>query len=253
VHVTHSIQASDRWYETAFGPLTAEFWHALADPAQTTRETDFIVSKLAAPEGAHLVDLACGDGRHAKRLVAHGFRVTGLDMSPAMLALAKHGVASGNPRFVRADMLAVQDFGPYDGAYLWGNSFGYLPHADTIEFLNRVAAALELGARFLVESGTVAECLLPRLQLESDFEANGIRFEAKRRYAVEESALHIAYRISRGDDVESFTARQAVHTSGELVRMFAAAGLALDALYADVDGTPFALGAQRWIGCFRRA
>jgi len=29
-----SIQASARWYETAFGPLTAEFWHALADPAE---------------------------------------------------------------------------------------------------------------------------------------------------------------------------------------------------------------------------
>jgi hypothetical protein len=70
---------------------------------------------------------------------------------------------------------------------------------------------------------------------------------------VEESALHIAYRISRGGDVEGFTARQALYTSGELMRMFAAAGLALDALYADVDGAPFVLGAQRWIGCFRRA
>jgi SAM-dependent methyltransferase len=250
--MTHSIEASERWYETAFGPLTAEFWHVLSDPAQTPREAAFIASKLDAPAGAHLLDIACGDGRHAKALAARGFCMTGLDMSPAMLALAKDGAASDNPRFVRADVLTLQDFGPYDGAYLWGNSFGYLPHAETLEFLNRVAAALELGARFIVESGTVAECLLPRLQLESDFEAKGIRFEAKRCYAVEESALHIAYRISRGDDVESFTARQAVYTSGELVRMFAAAGLALDALCADVDGTPFALGAQRWIGCFRR-
>jgi SAM-dependent methyltransferase len=247
------IEASERWYETAFGPLTAEFWHVLADPVQTARETDFIVSKLAAPEGAYLVDLACGDGRHAKSLAERGLRVTGLDMSPAMLALAKDGVAGDNPRFVRADMLAVLDFGPCDGAYLWGNSFGYLPHADTLEFLNRVAASLEASGRFIVESGTVAECLLPRLQLESDFEAKGMRFEAKRRYAAQESALHIAYRISRGDEVESFTARQAVYTSGELVRMFAAAGLALDALYADVDGAPFAPGAQRWLGCFRRA
>lgn len=251
--MTHSIQASERWYETAFGPLTAEFWHVLADPAQTAREAAFIASKLDAPAGARLLDIACGDGRHAKGLAARGFRVTGLDMSPAMLALAKHGAASGNPRFVRADMLAVQDFGPCDGAYMWGNSFGYLPHADTLEFLRRLATALAPGARFLVESGTVAECLLPRLELESAFEEKGIRFEAKRRFAAEESALHIAYRISRGDDVESFTARQAVYTSGELVRMFAAAGLALDALYADVDGAPFALGAQRWIGCFRRA
>lgn len=251
--MTHSIQAGARWYETAFGPLTAEFWHGLADPAQTARETDFIASKLCAPEEARLLDIACGDGRHAKALAARGFRVTGLDMSPAMLALAKDGVAGDNPEFVQADMLDVRRFGPCDGAYLWGNSFGYLPHADTLEFLNRVAAALEPGARFIVESGTVAECLLPRLQLESDFETKGIRFEAKRRYAAEESALHIAYRILRGDEVESFTARQAVYTSGELVRMFAAAGLALDALYGDIDGAPFALGAQRWIGCFRRA
>jgi len=41
------------------------------------------------PEGARLLDLACGTGQLAGVLAAQGFRVTGLDGSEAMLAIAR--------------------------------------------------------------------------------------------------------------------------------------------------------------------
>jgi SAM-dependent methyltransferase len=62
------------------------------DEEDFTRATDAEVAELLAlldlPPGGRLLDVGCGTGRHAVPLAAAGLRVTGIDLSPAMLALA---------------------------------------------------------------------------------------------------------------------------------------------------------------------
>jgi demethylmenaquinone methyltransferase/2-methoxy-6-polyprenyl-1,4-benzoquinol methylase len=48
----------------------------------------FLVSRL--PPGGHVLDVATGTGLVARELRGRGFRVTGLDQSPDMLAIARH-------------------------------------------------------------------------------------------------------------------------------------------------------------------
>ena len=66
---------------------------------------------LAGPlKGRALVDLACGTGDIAFAAAARGADVTGLDLTPRMIALAraKAGqVAGHSPRFVVGDMMAL--------------------------------------------------------------------------------------------------------------------------------------------------
>jgi len=45
----------------------------------------------------------------------------------------------------------------YDGAYCFGNSFGFLAYDDMEAFVNGVAQALKPGARFVIETGMTAE------------------------------------------------------------------------------------------------
>ncbi len=56
-------------------------------------------ASLIAPGGT-VLDVACGDGRHARRLVAAGFRVTGVDRDAAALD------ASGATETIAADLEA---------------------------------------------------------------------------------------------------------------------------------------------------
>ncbi len=62
----------------------------------------------------------------------------------------------------------------FDGAWCMGNSFGYLDPAGTARFLDGVAAVLADGARFVVDAATVAEILLPQLELGSGDERHAV-------------------------------------------------------------------------------
>jgi SAM-dependent methyltransferase len=53
----------------------------------------------AAGQVQHILDLGCGTGNHSLRLAARGYEVTGIDMSPSMLDIAR--------RKARTDGLAV--------------------------------------------------------------------------------------------------------------------------------------------------
>ena len=76
-----------RWYESFF---EADEWLLLAasrDPERTELEVDFVSSQIR-PAG-HVLDVPCGTGRVAVPLAERGFTVAGLDISEAVLAVAR--------------------------------------------------------------------------------------------------------------------------------------------------------------------
>ena len=56
---------------------------------QAEQQVEFIVQALDLPQGARVLDLCCGWGRHVVPLAQQGMRVTGLDLSAYHLKLAK--------------------------------------------------------------------------------------------------------------------------------------------------------------------
>ena len=62
----------------------------------------------------------------------------------------------------------------YDGAFCFGNSFGFLKYADMEKFLSGVARALKPGARFIVETAMAAESLLPDFEEQTCHEVGDI-------------------------------------------------------------------------------
>ncbi|WSQ14746.1 methyltransferase domain-containing protein [Streptomyces sp. NBC_01231] len=85
-------------YEEAFGRLPAQ-WEAV----------DWLARRL--PSGARVLDVGSGTGRPvAERLAAAGCSVTGIDVSPVMVALAREQVPGA--RFEQCD---VREFTPEGG------------------------------------------------------------------------------------------------------------------------------------------
>jgi SAM-dependent methyltransferase len=199
---------------------------------------DRLVQRLGAAANASILDLGCGNGRHAVRLASRGFDVTGIDLSAASLALAR--ARGGSPvRWVRQDMRRPFGDGAYDYVLNLFTSFGYFEDpADHRSVVDNIARALRPGGRAVVDFLNVAHA-----------EAHRRPYEIVRRGEV-------VYRLTRWSEdgailkrivVEdrtrgastTFVERVARLTRRDFAVLFAGAGLALEATYGDYSLSPF--------------
>jgi SAM-dependent methyltransferase len=235
------------WYRNFFHGITVDMWREAAYGLEWTKgEVDFALRELNLAPGAHVLDIPCGHGRHAIELARRGYRVTGVDISADALRYAKADAEAAGVS-VEWRQLEMQDFDEsarYDGAIHFGNSFGYIPHADSCRFLDRVARALKPGARLALDCGAMAEAILPvLLQKYQKFGGThgNIDVQIENAYDAWDSRLDTTFRFTRDGQTETRMSHQHVYTIAELRRMLAAAGLTTVAIYGDTSGKAFAL------------
>ena len=116
-------------------------------------EAGIILKLLKPEEGASLLDVACGYGRHALLLAQRGLKVTGVDYSPGLIAKAKALAAERN---VSADFLVrdARDLawdGEFDLAMIGFNSFGLFSPGSAPSVLNGIRRALKPGGRLFMD------------------------------------------------------------------------------------------------------
>jgi demethylmenaquinone methyltransferase/2-methoxy-6-polyprenyl-1,4-benzoquinol methylase len=97
-------------------------------------------------DGGHVLDVATGTGLVAEQLLAHGHRVTGLDQSPDMLAIARRRFGD-RVELVQASATSL----PFPDA-----SFGHLTFTYLLRYVDDPGATLAELARVVRPGGTVA-------------------------------------------------------------------------------------------------
>lgn len=120
---------------------------------QDPRWRRFLVSRLPADRG-HVLDVATGTGLVASALLERGYRVTGLDQSPGMLARARERFDG------RVDLIeASAEELPFPDA-----SFDHLTFTYLLRYVDDPGATLRELARVVRPGGTIAmlEFGLPR-------------------------------------------------------------------------------------------
>ena len=246
------------WYENFFSGLALDLWRKAISPEQTKAEADFITDSLGCPAGAHLLDVPCGNGRLSFELARRGYRVTGVDISDEFIAEARSLIAAGSwdpspdadgtdatPRieFILGDMRFIEGDAIYDGAYCFGNSFGYLEYSDMEMFLNRVARALKPGARFVIETGMAAESILAKFEPESLHQIEDIQTTIREQYLAEESCIDSEYIFERDGKVEIGKAKHWIYTVAEIRRMLEKSGFVVKNIDGSLDRKPYELGS----------
>jgi SAM-dependent methyltransferase len=240
------MSAAEDWARDFYTGLFVELWLALTTEHQTRQEADFLEQVLRVPAGASLVDLACGGGRHCLELSARGYRLTGVDLSPAFLVVARTA-ATARGLAVRWEERALPDLpweGAFDGALCMGNSLGGLDDAGLAAFFRAVARTLKPAARLVVVTRFVAESVLPNLREWHWEQAGDILWLAHSRYDLVQGRLHIDFTFLRDGQVEQKSAFGQVHTYQEFCRLLEAAGFHALEGYASPAREPYCLGAR---------
>ena len=135
------------WWRTFFSDWVVDGWLAAATEEQTAQEAAFIQEQVGISPPARLLDVPCGGGRHSRALARLGYDMTGVDLSADFLDAARSQPSAG-PGSVAWEQREMRDLPwpeRFDGAFSFGNSFGYLDDQGNADFFKAVARAPQAG------------------------------------------------------------------------------------------------------------
>jgi SAM-dependent methyltransferase len=148
--VAMTFGAERRWYRFVYRAayrLGLTIWERSAPPS------DLVELVEASPPGRAL-DLGCGTGTDSVYLAEHGWEVTGVDMVPKALTIARRRAAAAgvSPRFVAGDVTRLADLGVGGGhtLILDFGCFHTLPEDRRGPYVESVSTAAAPGATLLL-------------------------------------------------------------------------------------------------------
>jgi len=185
-----------------------------ADPLGYDREDSSdtgvaFYAALARETGGPVLEIACGTGRVAIPIARQGFAVTGLDVVPGMLEVARgKAEAAGVPaRWVEADARAFDLGERFRLVFLTGNAFQlFLTNDDQEALLERVRAHLHDECLFAFETRN------PRWggRGEREEDRDGLFVDLETR---EEEEARPSYVDAQGREVRVFDTRTYDHVA----------------------------------------
>ena len=243
-------EVSDYWYEDFFRGINCEIWENAIPTEWTQQEIEFLVSELDLQQGQHILDIPCGFGRHAIELAKRGFAITGIDISQTFIKKLneKINLERLNIEAIQADILTLELNKKFSGVVCLGNSFGYFNFEKMKLFVEKVAASLETGAKFIINSGMIAESILPNLSNYSknkSYTFGDITMDVTNIYNVEEGYMVSHLHYTKEDKTEEHSFKHYVFTLGEVKRMLKSYGLCTIATYNSPSKAEYKLGDQQ--------
>jgi len=147
----------DEWWSKLFNALYVKTDGDVVENAEATRrEVDHLLNTVALEPDQRILDLCCGQGRHALELARRGFgHITGVDRSRYLVRLArKRAMAEKLPvTFKEGDARAPRlPEDSFDVVAILGNSFGYFADkADDEKVLRKVAGLLRRSGTLVLD------------------------------------------------------------------------------------------------------
>lgn len=121
------------WFATWFDSPYYHLLYQHRDDNEAQQFLDHLIAKLALASNAHVLDLACGKGRHSITLAQKGFTVVGADLAANSIAAAelnRVSLALDHLHFVVHDMRKPLEGQQFAAIFNLFTSFGYF---DTLE------------------------------------------------------------------------------------------------------------------------
>ena len=219
------------WFDSPYYPILYQH----RDYSEAESFIRHLLSFLGPDKDSHFLDLACGRGRHSVFINRHGYKVTGLDLSPDSIADAKKNIAE-NLSFGVHDM---RDPLPGQFTFILNmfTSFGYFDdQGDNLKVLHNVRKALLPDGRFVLDFMNV-EQVIPRLVAEEEKELNGIHFGLRR--SVKDGFIVKDIEVRDGDKSYAFQERVQALDRNAFSNLFAQAGLEVVHIWGDYHGGEF--------------
>jgi SAM-dependent methyltransferase len=237
--------ASD-WWRDFFSDIIVDMWLQAVPDEYTKSEVDFIQKMLRAAPGAKVLDAPCGGGRHALPMAAAGYQMTGVDLSADFLKAARSRAAQQKlgVTWRHQNMREISWENEFDGAYCFGNSFGYDDDEGNAAFLKAVCRCLKPSTRFVLDYPTVLEARLPKFLERNWMQTGDVFFLEDEHYDPVRGRTDTEYTLLREGQVDKRMGSHRNYTYREICTLLAEAGFIDVETYGSLNEEPFQLGSQ---------
>ena len=178
ITIEELIGSRKNWFKNWFD---TEFYHKLyahRNDKEAEEIVSAIVQELQPRRGASILDLGCGNGRHAKYLALQGFNVTGLDLAFSSIQHARKW-ENETLRFYRHDMR--EPFGDtcFDYVFNFFTSFGYFSAEENDRVVQNMVNSVRGNGFVMIDYMNVTHSVKGLIP-EEEKEIDGIVYKIKR-------------------------------------------------------------------------
>lgn len=224
------------WFTAWFD---SPYYHTLyksRDEEEAQNTLDNLLRALDLPEGAQILDLACGKGRHSRYLASKGFDVTGLDISDASITFARQ-FEHERLAFFQHDMRVPFRFNYFDAVMNMFTSFGYFEtDRDHLLALSNIQTGLKPGGLFLLDYFNTT--WVRQHLVDSDIKTvDGIEFHLKRN--IRDGYVFKTVEFETSGQQFRFQEKVRMFTLTDFKALFVDSGLTLRDIYGGYDLSHF--------------
>lgn len=195
---------------------------------------------LALPIGSRILDVPCGQGRHAHLLAEAGYDVDGLDYSRDLLAVARQRGTGRNLRYTRGDMrrLPLRWKARFDAVLNLFTSFGFFTHpADDARVVREFARVLKPGG-LLIWHGGSRDGVMARFLARDWWTSGATLFAQERDFDPLSGMLTVRSTWTRGRQRGTRQHTIRLYTASALSQVFADNGMVIEAAYDGFSDEP---------------
>ena len=235
------VEPDSEWWRSWFGPgYLALYDQFLAE--RTPVEIDQLEALLALRPPKRILDLPCGQGRHAIELARRGYDVTGVDLSPFMLKVAEERAraAAVRARWLEGDMRAPIAGEKFDVVLNLFTSLGYFADAaDDRRVVSAAAAMLVPEGRFVLEMIN-GERVMARFQEREWFTVGQAAVVERRSLDRSARRMVVERTVTTPSETEVNLHAIRLYSGRDVTAILKEAGFGRVDLYGDWSGEPLA-------------
>ncbi|MFQ5950908.1 MAG: SAM-dependent methyltransferase [Candidatus Geothermarchaeales archaeon] len=236
------------WWEGFLSELWLDIVRGTPQDELDRAEVDFIEKVLQLQPEAKVLDVACGEGRHALELASRGYHITGLDIALPLLEEARRKATERQLEITweHRDMRDLPWQEEFDGVFCFLWAFSYFDEEEHLDFLKAVHRTLKPEGRFLFDTA-LAETLFPTAQANQRVWWGGGETLVLEQHSYDHvrSRADTEWTFVHEGKVEKKQSSQRIYTYREVLELLEEVGFAEFEGYGSLSQEQFRFGSKR--------
>lgn len=226
----------EHWFEQWFDSPYYHILYKNRDDQEAKANIGMLLQHLDLVKPSKILDLACGNGRYARFISEQGFDVTGYDLAPNNIQLAKQ-YESDRLHFDVRDMRDDLGTAAFDAIFNLFTSFGYFDtKAEHLLCLQQVYKALKADGLFVLDYLNV-EKISKGLVPEEVLIRDGIAFHIKRTQQHHQIIKEISFETATG--MRTYQERVMAFKKNDFEELFLKVGFSVQQILGAFNGAAF--------------